>query len=212
MILLLFGPSAVAQEELEPVVQAARITIDHADDTTSSVEASFELGDVGEEGIEHLLVHRRGATVQDVSIDGEVIDVPAQADGMSRVVGPVSGEEVSYTVTYTVSRDDGVFTVPILGPEAPRDASDRAVTVEVLLPPGTVLSGEAFPSVDRRETRDGREVVLHRVINVPSVVITEYGESGRLSLSDWITAIALLLFAAMLAIWYRQSLTGRTSE
>jgi hypothetical protein len=212
MVVIGMAPRAFAQEEPAPTVQAASITVDHADDGTSSVEATFELGDVGEEGIEHLLVHRAGVTVQDLMVDGEAIEVPDQSDGISRVATPISGEQVSYTVTYTVSRDDGVFAVPILTPEAPRDASNRAVSVDVLLPPDMVLAGEAFPSVERREQRDGREVVAHRVINVPTVTITEYGAGERFELSSWITVVALLLFAAVVILWYRQSLAGRTSE
>lgn len=200
---------ALAQEAPAATVAEAVITVDMGEDGTDSVEATYtvEGADQLEDGVEHLLVTRPGVEVGEIEASGDAESAPeiTEGEGVTRVLVPVSGETTTYTLSYTVTRDEGTFGVAIIAPNLPPSSPQRNVAIETTLPEGEELAGEFFPSVSRTEEEEGRLSLIQRVINVPSVVIAEYGASAaRVSLSEIITVVALVVFLGVLFGWYRQ--------
>ncbi len=205
---------AWAQRPPRPSVVSARIVVTLGPNGEDAVEATFTVQHTaGLPGgvVEHLLVRRPGAQIGEVAVAGAATGVaevmPGQ--GITRYRISVTGDPATYTLRYPVRRAPGVFAVPILAPGIAVAGSDRLVTIETLLPDGQVLAGESFPPIDRREVRDGRQVLVHRIVNVPAVVIAEHGARGRFTASGWVSLVGLLLFAAVLGGWYRHVLIRR---
>lgn len=209
LVSALAAAPALAQEPPPATVADAEITVDMGVDGSDSVEATYTIegADKLEGGVEHLLVTRPGAAVGEISVSGDAepnLEI-TEGEGVTRILVPVSAETASYTLSYTVTRDEGVFGVVILAPNLPPSSSQRNVAIQTMLPEGEQLAGEFFPSVSRTEEEGGRLSLIQRVINVPSVVIAEYGASAaRISLSEIITVVALVVFLVVLVGWYRQ--------
>jgi 5-formyltetrahydrofolate cyclo-ligase len=200
----------------KPAVQQARIVVTMTEGGADSVEATYTLQNttgLRDGVIEHILARRPGAEVGDIQASGAATGahgVVARREGMARVNVPVSGEPATYTLRYTVHRAPGTFAVPILAPGIPVARSEPNVTIETLLPAGMRQQGEWFPSVERIESREGRTVLVHRVINVPSVAIAEYGQGGSFfSLSLLVTLAGLAVLLPILAWWFRHVLARR---
>lgn len=215
VLLVLAGTApAAAQQAPRPSLTAVQVLVTLTDGGEDTVEATFTVQNTaGLAGgtVEHLLIRRPGAQIGEVTVAGAAMGAPqvTPGQGITRYRVPVGGEPATYTLRYTVRRAPGTFAVPILAPSIPVARPERLVTIETRLPGGQVLAGEFFPSIDRRDTREGRQVLVHRVINVPAVVIAEYGASTRFSASGWVSLVGLLLFAAVLGGWYRHVLIRR---
>jgi hypothetical protein len=214
LMVLAATPPATAQAPARPSVTQARITVSFTDGGEDTVEATFTVQNtaaLADGQVEHLLVRRPGATIGDVNTSGAASGAPqvTPGQGLTRYRVVVTGDPATYTLRYSVRRDAGAFAVPVLAPNLPVARSERLVTIESWLPPGQLLAGEYFPSIDHREEREGRQVLVHRIVNVPAVVIAEYGTSRRFSASAWVTLIGFVLFGAVLGGWYRHILKRR---
>ena len=136
----------------------------------------------------------------------------SEGEGISRFRVPVSGDPATYTLRYDVQTDEQTSAVPLVVPDvvvAPPGDSD--IVIETLLPEGERLTGEVFPSLTGSEMRDGRQVLIHRVNNVPSRAIAGYGqEVSTFGISDFTVAAALAVFGLVLVFWYRATFGGRS--
>lgn len=214
-VMLVLAAPAHAQEETEPTLVEARIVVDKNQDGNSSVEAAYTVeGTAGLEGgaIEHLLVRQPGAEVSEISVaeggSGEVES--SEGEGISRSRVPVSGDPATYTLRYEVRTDQQTFSVPIAVPDVvAAQPGDSDIVIETLLPEGERLTGELFPSVTTKEMRDGRQVLIQGVNNVPSRVIAQYGEEvSGFGISTLTVAAALVIFGVVLFFWYRTTFGG----
>jgi hypothetical protein len=213
-VVLVFAAPAHAQEE--PTLVKARVVAELNQDGNNSVEATYTVeGTDGLEGgaVEHLMVRQPGAEVGEISAgEGGSREVEfSEGEGISRVQIPVSGDPATYTLRYEVRTDPQTYTVPIAVPDViVAQPGDSDIVIETLLPDGERLTGEVFPSVTSMETRDGRQVLVNRVNNVPSRVVAQYGEGGGLTISDFTSAAALGVFGVVLVFWYRRTFGGRS--
>jgi hypothetical protein len=212
-LLLGAGPASAqpAAPAPKPGVREAKILVRMAQDGADTVEATYTVVNTAglKDGVvEHAVVPRPGAEVADVQASGAATAPPTLAprEGLGSVRVTVSGEPATYTLRYTVRRGPGVYAVPILSPRIPVTRSAPDVTIETTLPPGARLEGEWFPALQGVETRDGRTVLVHRVINIPSVTIAEYDRGGLLTPSQWTTLLGLLFLAIVLVWWFRDAL------
>ena len=215
VVLLMFAAPAQAQEEAGPILTEARVVVEMNQDGNNNVEATYTVeGTEGLEGgpLEHLLVSQPGAEVNEISVveggSGEV-ESP-EGEGVTRVQVPVSGDPATYTLRYEVRTDQQTFTVPLVVPDVVvAQPGDSDIVIETLLPEGERLTGEVFPSVTGREMRDGRQVLTHRVNNLPSRTIAQYGEEvGSFGISNLTVGAALAVFGAVLFFWYRTTFGG----
>lgn len=203
-LLVLFPTPANAQEEPAAVVAEADVEVTMAADGSDSVSATYTVqataGEIGD--IEHLVALRPGADVGDVALRGDVRGQPVLDDGegIARFVVTASGRNATYTVSYRVTRDEGVFAVPLIIPDLPPGDAARNVSITTRLPAGQELTGEVFPTVDRIE--DDGSLLSSRETNLPSVVIAQYAGGGGLSLSTWISVFAIAIFSAVAIGWY----------
>lgn len=198
----------------KPVVEQARIAVSMADGGADAVEATYKVRNTAglkDNVVEHLLMRRPGTEVADIQASGDAAGSPTLQPraGISRVRVTVSGDPATYTLRYAVRRAPGRYAIPILTPGIPVAKSALNVTIETALPPGTKPEGEWFPSVERVETRDGRTVLIQRVINVPSVAIAEYGQGRLWSRGLVLTLLALALMAVVFVWWFREALARR---
>lgn len=198
----------------KPGVAEAKIAITMGQDGTDTVEATYTVVNTAglKDGVvEHALVRRPGAEVGAIEAAGAASGAPSieQRQGISSVRVTVSGEPATYTLRYTVRRAAGTFAVPLPTPRIPVVRSAPNVTIETAVPPGAKVDGEWFPSVERFELREGRTVLVHRVINIPSVAIAEHDRGGFLSASQWITVLGIGFMAVVLVWWFRHSAERR---
>lgn len=213
-VVLVFAAPAHAQDETEPTLVEAQVVVELNQDGNNSVEATYTVeGTDGLEGgaVEHLLVRQPGAEVGEISTgEGGSREVEfSEGEGISRVRIPVSGDPATYTLRYQARTDPQTYAVPIAVPDvAVAQPGDSDIVIETLLPDGERLTGEVFPSVTSMETRDGRQVLVNRVNNVPSRVVAQYGEGGGLTISDFTSAAALGVFGVVLVFWYRRTFGG----
>lgn len=214
-VTLVFATPAHTQEEAVPTLVEARVVVDKNQDGNSSVEATYTVeGTAGLEGgvIEHLLVRHPGAEVGEISVaeGGSGQTEFSEGEGISRFQVPISGDPATYTLRYEVRTDQQTFAVPLVVPDvvvAPPEDSD--IVIETLFPEGERLTGEVFPSVTGREMRDGRQVLIHRVNNVPSRAIAQYGEEvSSFGISNFTVGAALAIFGVVLFFWYRTTFGG----
>jgi hypothetical protein len=194
----------------KPVVAEAKILVTMGADGQDTVQATYTVLNVAglkDATVDHALVRRPGAEVGAVEASGAATGAPAttQKGGISSVRVTVSGEPATYTLKYGVRRAAGTYAVPLLTPRIPVAKPLPNVTIETALPPGQKLDGEWFPSIDRTETRDGRTVVIHRVINIPSVTIAEYGRNVWLTPSLLITLVAVGFLLVVIVAWFRHA-------
>jgi hypothetical protein len=216
--LTLLGLSGPAwAQPARPAVDQARVIVTMGSDGQDTVEATYAVRNAGalKGGVlEHLLVRRPGAEVGEIRLDGAASGTPEleRREGISRVRVTVSGEPATYTLRYSVRRAPGTFAVPIVMPAIPVARPVPGVLIETSLPPGAQLAGERFPSVERVETREGRTVVIHRVINIPSVTIAEYGAGRRFTLSLGVTVVALAVLLAVVLGWFGHAVTRRPAR
>jgi hypothetical protein len=208
LILMLPGLAFAAQ----PSVSEAKIVVDYGVDGTDTVEATYTVGAVDglKDGVlEHLWVRRPGTTVSDIEVTGDgQSSTVTEGKGITRVAVNLTANPATYTIRYKVKRESGFFVVPVFAPAIPVDRSESNVLIESILPAGQKLAGENFPALSAREERDGRTVLVHRVINVPSVVMAEYGTSKGISMSDVTTLLTVLLFLSVLVLWFRYLVRG----
>lgn len=216
VLLTVAGPSAgqPAAPPPKPGVAEAKIRVSMGQDGNDTVEASYTVlntAGLKDRVVEHALVRRPGAEVGEIQATGAVTGEPSleRRQGISSLRVTVSGEPATYTLRYTVRRAPGVYAVPLLSPRIPVAKSLPNVTIETSLPPGTKLDGEWFPSLHAVESRDGRTVLVHRVINIPSVTIAEYGRGWLLTPSQWTTLIGLAFLAAVLIWWFSHAMRQR---
>ncbi len=194
----------------------ARVVTEMSQDGNNSVEAMYtvEGTDGLEDGVvEHLLVRQPGAEIGEISVENGSSDEAelSEGEGISRYRVPVSGDPATYTLRYEVRTDPQTFTVPIAVPDvAVAQPADSDIEIETLLPEGERLTGEVFPSTSSMETRDGRQVLLQRVNNVPSRVIAQYGEGSVFGISNFTSALAVAAFGVVLFFWYRRTFGGRS--
>lgn len=198
----------------KPAVDRARIVVTMGQDGNDTVEATYTVvNTVGlKEGmVEHALVRRPGAELGEIQVSGAASGAPTvdRREGISTVKVAVSGEPATYTLRYGVRRAAGTFAVPILTPRIPVAKSAPNVTIETALPSGTKADGEWFPSVERFDTRDGRTVLVHRVINIPSVAIAEYNRGGFLNPSLWTTMLGFGFLTVLVVWWFRHAAQRR---
>ncbi|MDP9353192.1 MAG: hypothetical protein M3P51_16860, partial [Chloroflexota bacterium] len=214
--MLVFAVPAQAQEEAAPTMVKARVVTEMSQDGNNSVEAMYtvEGTDGLEDGVvEHLLVRQPGAEIGEISVENGSSDEAelSEGEGISRYRVPVSGDPATYTLRYEVRTDPQTFTVPIAVPDvAVAQPADSDIEIETLLPEGERLTGEVFPSTSSMETRDGRQVLLQRVNNVPSRVIAQYGEGSVFGISNFTSALAVAAFGVVLFFWYRRTFGGRS--
>lgn len=205
VFLLVLLPAAASAQEEGPaaVVAEAEVEVTMAADGSDSVEATYTVQATGDSigDIEHVIVRRPGAEIENIAVSGEIEGSPAPegGEGIERFVLSASGKEATYSVSYDVTRHKGVFAVPLVIPNLPADAAGTNVTITTRLPEGEELTGEFFPTVD--DVQEAGSVLTTRVTNLPSVVIAEYA-GGAFSLSDWITWITVVIFAAVVIGWY----------
>jgi hypothetical protein len=203
-----------AQPAPKPAVAEARIAITMGQDGSDAVEATYTVVNTAglKDGVvEHALVRRPGAELGPIEASGATTGSP-QIDtrqGISSVRVTVSGEPATYTLRYGVRRAPGSFAVPIPTPRIPVARSASNVAIETALPPGTRADGEWFPSVERVETRDGRTVLVHRVINVPSMAIAEYDRGGFLTPSQWTTLLGVGFLLVVVIWWFLHAVRTR---
>lgn len=205
---------AQAQEEAAPTMVDAQIAVDMSQDGDNSVEATYTVQDTDglEDGVvEHLLVRQPGAEIGDISLgngSSDEVEV-SEGEGIFRAQVPVTGDPASYTLRYEVRTDQQTFAVPIAVPDvAVAEPADSDIQVETLFPEGERLTGEVFPTVSGREMRDGRQVLIQRVNNVPSRVVAQYGEGSVFGISTFTSAAAIAVFGVVLFFWYRRSFGG----
>ncbi|MGH7265269.1 MAG: hypothetical protein ACREMB_10510 [Candidatus Rokuibacteriota bacterium] len=208
------GYGQTAAPAPKPGVREARIAVQMGQDGADTVEATYTVVNTAglKDGVvDHALVRRPGAEVADVQASGAATGPPTvePREGLGSVRVTVSGEPATYTLRYTVRRSPGVYAVPVLSPRIPVTRSAPDVTIETTLPPGTRLEGEWFPAIHGVETRDGRTVLVHRVINIPSVTIAEYDRGGLLTPSQWTTLLGLLFLAVVFVWWFSDALPKR---
>ena len=208
-----------SQAQPKPAVEQARIVVNMNDGGDDTVEATYTVQNTaGLQGgaVGHVLTRRPGAEVGDIQAAGAATGAPTveRREGLTQVRVPVSGDPATYTLRYTVRRAPGSFAVPIVAPTIPVARSEPNVTIETTLPAGKNQEGEWFPSVDRIETRDGRSVLVHRVINIPSVTIAEYGQRSWFNLSLLVTLVGFGILVLILVWWFSHALSPRpaTSE
>jgi hypothetical protein len=210
LLALLILPAPLQAQQPRAAVEQARIlvTMGDGDDTVEATYTVQNTAGLQDRVVEHVLVRRPGAEVGDVQASGATSGTPTveRREGLTRVRVPVNADPATYTLRYTVRRAPGTYAVPIVAPNIPVARSEPNVTIETTLPPGQNQEGEWFPSIDRTETRDGRTVLVHRVINVPSVTIAEYGRGSPFNLSLWITVVGFGLLAIILVWWFRHAL------
>lgn len=206
LFLLLMLPGFTLAAEA-PKVSQGKIVVDFGADGTDTVQATYTVTAVDglPDGVlEHLWVTRPGSAVSDIQVTGDgQSPTITEGKGITRVKVKLTANPATYTLQYKVQRESGSFSVPVFTPNLPVAKPEPNVLIESILPPGQVLAGENFPAVVGEEVREGRNVQLHRVINVPSAVIAEYGSARRVSLSDVITVAAVLLLVSVMFFWFR---------
>lgn len=208
------SPAQQAAPPPKPAVATAKIVVTMGQDGNDTVEATYAVQNTaGLKGgvVEHALLRRPGAEVGEIAATGAAAGPPSleRREGISIVRVTVSGEPATYTLRYPVRRAAGAFGVPLLTPRIPVAKSAPNVTIETVLPPGTKPDGEWFPAVERVETRDGRTVLVHRVINIPSVAIAEYGQGRVFTARLWISVIALAFLGVVLVWWFAHAMPQR---
>lgn len=206
LLVVLSNLAVAATPAPKPTVSQAKIVISMGADGNDTVEATYTIANANglKDGmLEHLWVQRPGSEVNNLQASGAA-QAPAvnKAAGISKVNVKVTGETATYTLKYAVKRQSG-FAVPVLTPNLPVTKSESNVLIETMLPQGQTLAGENFPSLSGKEDRGGRTVLLSKVVNVPSVVIAEYGASRSISMSDVITGATILLFGFVFVLWFR---------
>lgn len=212
--MLVFAAPAQAQEDAVPTMVEARVVADMSQDGNNSVEATYtvEGTDGLEDGVvEHLFVRQPGAEIGEISVENGNSDEAelSEGGGISRYRVPVSGDPATYTLRYEVRTDPQTYAVPVAVPDvAVAQPADSDIEIETLLPEGERLTGEVFPSVSSMETRDGRQVLLQRVNNVPSRVVAQYGEGSVFGISNFTSALAVAVFGVVLFFWYRRTFGG----
>lgn len=213
--MLVFASSAHTQEEAVPTLVEARVVVELNQDGNNSVEATYTVeGTDSLEGgaVEHLLVRQSGTEIGEIVVetdDGSSEVEISEGEGISRFRVPVSGEPATYTLHYDVRTDAQTFAVPIAVPDvAVAPPAEIDIVIETLLPEGERLTGEVFPTVTSMETRDGRRVLIHRVNNVPSRVVAQYGEEVGFGISTFTSVAAVTLFGVVLFFWYRRTFGG----
>jgi hypothetical protein len=214
LVVLLVPPLPGHAQQPRPAVELGQIVVNMADGGDDTVEATYTVQNTGglEGGVlEHILARRPGAEVGDIQMSGAATGAPTveRREGMTRVKVTLSGEPATYTLRYTVRRSPGNYAVPILTPNVPVARSEPNVTIETMLPQGKNQEGEWFPSVDRIETREGRTVLVHRVINVPAVTIAEYGQGSWFNLSLLVTLVGFAVLIPILVWWFSHALARR---
>jgi hypothetical protein len=198
----------------KPAVATAKVAVSMGADGNDTVEATYTVQNTaGLKGgvVEHALARRPGAEVGEIAAAGAATGPPEleRREGISILRVTVSGEPATYTLRYPVRRAAGAFAVPLLVPRIPVARSAPNVTIETTLPPGSRPDGEWFPSVERVETREGRTVLVHRVINIPSVTIAEYGTGRVVTARWWIGAVALVFLGLVVVWWFAHAMPQR---
>lgn len=214
LVLAAWPAPSPAQPAPKPAVDQAKIVIAMGQDGNDTVEVIYTVVNTAslKDGVvEHALVRRPGAELGEIQVAGAATGAATleRRAGISTVKVAVSGEPATYTLRYGVRRAAGTFAVPILAPRIPVARSAPNVTIETSLPPGTKADGEWFPSVERVDTRDGRTVLVHRVINIPSVAIAEYNRGGLLNPSQWTTVLGFGFLIVVLVWWFRHAAQRR---
>ncbi|HEX6988677.1 MAG TPA: hypothetical protein VF282_04355 [Bacillota bacterium] len=215
VLMLMLVPAVAWSQEAAPAVESVDVVITMGADGRDLVEATYRVANTGglEGGVvDHLLVARPGVSVDGIEAAGDVDGQPVREDapGIAHVKVPVTGDPATYTLTYTVTREQGAFAVPVLVPAINVASSQRNVTIRALLPEGLRLAGEAFPAVVDTSTEGGRTALSFRTINVPAVVIAEYGDRNRFTLSDVTSVVGLIAAVALVILWNRLVMRGES--
>lgn len=206
---LLLLPQPAAAQEAEPAgatIAGADVQVDFGDQAPDTVAVTYRLaGDIEPGGtIAHQVMPRPGTTIQDLEAGDGAADAALTGDG-NGVDVTLDGAAGAYTLHYTVARDADVYAVPLPVPSLPTERNST-VQISTLLPPGQQLTGEFMPSISAEQRHGDRVELQHRGGEVPSVVLAQYGTGGgQVTISDWVTWVMALAFAATVVAWWVRS-------
>jgi hypothetical protein len=177
-----------------PLLRSASLAVEVATPRSATVSATFELEAADE--IVLLLTRIPGQRIDRLrfEIDGaEVTPVREQRSSAIvayRLAGAPASSAVS--VAYDIESDAEAayrFALPV--PEATPSGEERAVRLDVLLPPGAAFAGNAFPVLVA--SGDGWR---NETIAVPALLHVVFGDAGASLLAHRlleVTAIAMAL-------------------
>jgi hypothetical protein len=213
------APTAYAQESAAPTLAGADVTVGMVDDAVDTVSSHFRLAAPtgGETDIPILLLERTGVEVLEVTGGAGVaaIDAPAVDDRLSVTLAPGTRE---FVLDHTVLRTAGTRAVPLLVPEIDTDRQAQ-VRITVQLPDGQRLVGDSMPTFAAVSTaggegggEEGAVTVQHTGGALPSVVVADYGTSGRITVGTVLSVLGIGLLVLVCVLWFRHSARAEAVE
>jgi hypothetical protein len=136
------------------------------------------------------------------SVDGQ--DVSAEVTERDRhyqvavpVEGVSDGDTVTVTVTYEVTGPSGELKTPVFVPDYPTNGEDAVIDLQVTLPDGQQVQGDAFPGMDSTEGNVATSELLH----VPGFVSMNYGTSGGIGLNTALSVLGIVIIVGVVGGW-----------
>ena len=115
----------------------------------------------------------------------------------------VSKSELVFRVEYdVVDATSRINRIPLPVPSARTPFGEHAVHVALVLPPGTISVGDAFPSLNWQDQSHGEATLS----NVPSLAMIDWKPVGSVRFTDRLLTSSVLTDAGMLAILFTGSL------
>lgn len=185
---LLLGPTtAVAQEESPSVdLTNTTIDIDAGENSMVTAEYQFTVGSAGSgdsaaiSSINGTLWKIPGREIGEITttVGGESVEPSVSEQSghlnVSVPVEDVDSDTVTVTLEYQVSGPARKLQAPLWVPEYSTPGQENVIDMTVMLPEGTTLSGDSFPSA---ATVDGN-TVKYNLLHVPGFVKMNYGQTG----------------------------------
>lgn len=202
---------ATAQEGDAPSVTliTGDIGVDAGETSTVTTTYEFTVESVGSGDQRLTSIDGRLWKFPERSVDGlsasvngeEVTSEVTEQDRHYEVSVPVddvsAGETVTATLTYEIAGPAGDLKVPVFAPEYPTTGESTVIDLQVELPEGQQLQGDAF---SRPDSTSGN-VVTWELLHVPGFVTLEYGSSPGIGMNTIFSTIGIILVLGVIGGW-----------
>lgn len=194
------SPTAAAQQASGPTLARADIAVTMNEGAEDVIRASYELTEptAAATPIQLLVLPRDNAATTEITAVAGVTGVGPTKGIRADVTLPAGTSR--YTVRQQVRRSAGEFGVPLAIPDIATDRTAK-VTIEVALPPGARLTGDAMPSYSSAPADGERNLLRHRGQSLPSVLVAEYGSTTQASLGFWSSTVGIVLLGVVVLGW-----------
>jgi hypothetical protein len=132
------------------------------------------------------------AIAEDLTVGALVVSIASDQ------IPSVSKSELVFRLEYdVVDATSGINRIPIPVPSARTPFGERAVHVALVLPPGTISVGDAFPSLNWQDQSHGEATLS----NVPSLAMIDWKPVGSVRFTD--AGMLAILLTGSLVWWFR---------